>query len=175
MGVNPDLSCVRAFPFRSPACMPTPLLMPPRHGARRRTCRTSRPHKGSTSSRCSTVASSSTCGTSAARSTSGPTGRTTTPTPTRSCAAALRLRRSASPMPRPTHLHHSTRTRHSGPAAQVYMVDSADVQRIDEAADELVRPALPARGGGGGGGSVASWGSGLQHASPAFFSTHRRR
>jgi hypothetical protein len=55
------------------------------------------------------------------------------------------------------------------------MVDSADVQRIDEAADELVRPALPARGSGGGGGSVASWGSGLQHASPAVFSTHRRR
>lgn len=116
-GVNPGLSCVLAFPFRSPACLPTPLLRPPRVGARRRTCRTSRPHKGSTSSRCSTVASSSTCGTSAARSTSGPTGRTTMPTPTRSCAAALRLWRSASPMPRSTHLHHPTRTWHSGPAA----------------------------------------------------------
>ena len=45
------------------------------------------------------------------------------------------------PMPRSAQLHQRTRTRHSGPAAQVYMVDSADVQRIDEAADELVRPA----------------------------------
>ena len=30
-------------------------------------------------------------------------------------------------------------------------------------------------GGGGGGGPVGSWGSNLQHASPALFSTHRRR
>ena len=55
------------------------------------------------------------------------------------------------------------------------MVDSADVQRLDEAADELVRHALgPGRwwwwGWAGG-----SWGSNLQHASPALFSTHRRR
>ena len=56
-----------------------------------------------------------------------------------------RLWRSASAMPRSTRLHQRTRTRHSGPAAQVYMVDSADVQRIDEAADELVRPALRVR------------------------------
>ena len=53
------------------------------------------------------------------------------------------------------------------------MVDSADVQRIDEAADELVRQA-PGPGWSVGR-SVGSWGSNLQHASPALFSTHRRR
>ena len=56
---------------------------------------------------------------------------------------------------------------------QVYMVDSADVQRLDEAADELVRQAPgPGRWWRG---AVGSWGSNLQHASPALFSTHRRR